>query len=1273
MTICGAPVLDVLTRKSRSVAATQAAIVALIYGVVAALWILLSDSAVEALFDDPRRLSTAQTFKGWFFIAVTALLLFLLVRRVLSRLGASETMARASEAKYRALFQANPHPMWVYDLETLRFLAVNDAAVAHYGYSRDEFLSLTIRDIRPPEDIPRLLANVAAVTEGIDKAGIWHHCKKNGELIEVDIISHTLGFDDRRAEMVLAQDVTLQRQAERVQAESAERLRLALAAANQGLYDLDLQTGETITSPEYATMLGYDPAEFHETHSQWIERMHPDDREPATEIYRRYLAEEIPEYRVTFRQRTRAGAWKWILSVGSVVERDAQGTALRMIGTHTDITEQKCAEQRIRRLSALYAALSETNQAIMRESDPDALFRAICRALVEYGGMQLAWIGLRSADGMRVESVAAHGPGIRYVEDLDIQLDSALPQGRGPTGTAMSRGERYICNDFALDPITQPWREAAREAGIAASASFPLACSGEVVGALNLYASEAGFFDDELIGLLDETALDISFAIDNFERTARHRRLEGELRESEERFRHLLGSLDDVVWSAGLDTSQLLYVSPSAERIYGRPAADLMADPQHWVAAVHPDDIDRVHAASERLLATGHAQSEYRIVRPDGSVRWLFDRASIIRDEYGNALRLGGIASDITERKQAEEQVRLLSAAVEQSPASIVIADPQGNIQYVNPKFTELTGYAFDEVAGRNARILKSGHTSPEEYRAMWNTINSGGVWRGEFQNRKKNGELYWENALISPIHDGAGKITRFIAVKEDITARRQIESALRENRALLRTIIDAVPLWIAYLDRDGRHIVANRRYSETFHKSPEEIEGTHYSTVLPPQLVAIQRPLAQECMQGTAVSFTDDAELDPGGRTYVQGAYVPMFDSDGRIKGCVMAAMDITELRRSEERLLASEARLHEAQRLAHIGNWEYDIKTNRVFWSDEVYRIFEVDPWTFAATAEAFFECAHPEDRAAVETAYADSLASRTAFDMVFRVRTADERVKFAQVGCQTTYDADGAALRSIGTVQDITPLKQAAEEIRQLNDQLERRVAERTQELAHANADLESFSYSVSHDLRAPLRAINGFSQILLETEKERLTSDGRNMLERIAHNSIRMGQLIEDILAYSRAGRLLLQRTEVDLSALVRAIVEELGEAYPAAEISVHPLPRVSGDETMLRQIFTNLIGNALKFSSRRTRPSIEIGSGSPDAPGVFFVKDNGAGMDMRYAGKLFGIFQRMHSESDFPGTGVGLAIVKRLVERHGGRVWAEAAPDQGATFCLTLGA
>ncbi|MCK7494344.1 MAG: PAS domain-containing protein [Comamonadaceae bacterium] len=257
------------------------------------------------------------------------------------------------------------------------------------------------------------------------------------------------------------------------------------------------------------------------------------------------------------------------------------------------------------------------------------------------------------------------------------------------------------------------------------------------------------------------------------------------------------------------------------------------------------------------------------------------------------------------------------------------------------------------------------------------------------------------------------------------------------------------MPLWIAYLDREGRYIVANRRYSETFHKSPDEIEGTHYSAVVPPQLVKMHRPLAQECMQGAAVSFTDDAELDRGGRVYVQGAYVPMFDSDGRIKGCVMAAMDITELRRSEERLLASEARLNEAQRLAHIGNWEYDIKANHVFMVRT--RCTGYSRSTRGPSRRPPRPSLRPHTPRIAprwRRRYADSLASHTAFDTVCRVRTADGRVKFAQAGlAETTHDADGVALRSIGTVQDITPLKQAAEEIRQLNDQLERRVAERT----------------------------------------------------------------------------------------------------------------------------------------------------------------------------------------------------------------------------------
>ena len=278
----------------------------------------------------------------------------------------------------------------------------------------------------------------------------------------------------------------------------------------------------------------------------------------------------------------------------------------------------------------------------------------------------------------------------------------------------------------------------------------------------------------------------------------------------------------------------------------------------------------------------------------------------------------------------------------------------------------------------------------------------------------------------------------------------------------------------------------------------------------------------------------------------------------------------------------------------------------------------------------------------------------------------RTFDLRVS-------AVHDWLGHMVSRVIVLRDITDWKQAEEEIRHLNEELEQRVVDRTAQLEAANKELEAFSYSVSHDLRAPLRAIDGFSRILLEDYMPQLPPEVARYLRIIFENTQQMGRLIDGLLAFSRLGRKPLSKQPISSADLVRQALDSLSSEQEGrqVEISLGELPPCQGDPVLLRQVWINLLSNALKFTRGREAARIEIGCVEREGEQVYFVKDNGVGFDMQYAGKLFGVFQRLHRDDEFEGTGIGLATVQRIIHRHGGQVWAEGEPDRGATFYFVL--
>ncbi len=380
------------------------------------------------------------------------------------------------------------------------------------------------------------------------------------------------------------------------------------------------------------------------------------------------------------------------------------------------------------------------------------------------------------------------------------------------------------------------------------------------------------------------------------------------------------------------------------------------------------------------------------------------------------------------------------------------------------------------------------------------------------------------------------------------------------------------------------------------------------------------------------------------------------------------------TQLQRSEQ-LYA------QAQAAAHIASWEWDIASGKVAASDPLGPMFGYVTEPFPGTIDAMLARIHPDDVAGQQAAMRRALTAVQDYKTEYRVVRPDGNVRwFATIG-DVVRDEQGKSLRVLGIAQDITERKSAEQalrdsevELKRHRDHLEDMVAARTVDLEAALKELEAFSYSVSHDLRTPLRAISGFSEVIEEDYQDRLDERGRDYLKRVRLGAQRMALLIDDLLNLSRVTRGGLKREEINIGKMIAFLLKEMQQDNPSprVELECKCESSVLADPKLTHILLSNLVSNAVKFTSKVERPRIECGTLHQNGETVFYVRDNGVGFDMRYASKLFGPFQRMHSKDEFEGSGIGLATAHRIIRRHGGNIWAESAPGKGTTFYFTFG-
>ena len=792
---------------------------------------------------------------------------------------------------------------------------------------------------------------------------------------------------------------------------------------------------------------------------------------------------------------------------------------------------------------------------------------------------------------------------------------------------------------------------------------------GPVLGkTIEIQAINKSNFEFEVALSISPTVIESGYLFIGFIRDiTMQKKADEELKTSRENFRRLFEYAPYPMWVYDLETLRFLEVNSTTVKQYGYSREELLN--------MHLADI-RPQEQIPRLMESIKTRNEQDLLSSAG---WKHKRRNgqVIDVEITSQLfNYSGrkaalvIAIDVTERKKTEDEIRetnvFLDTILENIPNMIFVKDAD-ELRFIrfNKAGEKLLGYSRKDLIGKNDYDF-----FPKEQADFFTNKDRDVLKKGDLLDIPEEpidttaGKRFLHTQKI-PVLDENGKPLYLLGISEDITERKIAERNLKElNERFIKIFnLSPVAMSICHMD-DGHFVVINETFEKLFLVKNAEAEGKT-SVELKIADAELRRETVKHLEEEKGHIRTEEVRLrKTNGEVMDMLASLETIEFDNTT--CIlMAFVDITERKKVEERLKVLNERFLKIFNLSPVAMSISNIDDAIIVQANEAFeKMFLIT--RDEAIGKSFAELQIRTDDRGALLKYLEKQGG-SAFGLEMKLRKTTGQFLDALVSIEMIDFNDKKCLLS--AAMDITRRKEAEEEITHLNAELKKHV----EQLQAVNKELEAFTYSVSHDLRAPLRIISGYAEIILQDSKAQMDTETQKNLDVIKQNAQKMGQLIDDLLDLSRLGRKELVMHKVNMDEVVTTVIDEQESLFEGfhAEIKRETLLPANCDKNLITLVWSNLLSNAIKYSAGMEKPEITIGSFHKEEEVIYFIKDNGVGFDMKYADKLFGVFQRLHKMTEFEGTGVGLAVVQRIVLKHGGRVWAEAEVDKGATFYFSL--